>query len=168
MICYLAGQYTEDDQNTQAILQNLRGIVPHDSLIYIERILTTGTPAKFFGESSYKNFLDFWHYGNHKSISNNKNKFEKVMNKEDKNHYLLPLPWWLAQFIQNLHLTPQGLIIKTGKNDHLVFDASHMIKFYPLCSNMMTTPSVEHPIEYGNAFKRYLTWIYNIRISLQQ
>ena len=41
-----------------------------------------------------------------------------------------------------------------------------MIKFYSLCSNMMTTPSIEHPIEYGDAFLRYLTWIYNMGISL--
>ena len=114
MIRYLAGQYTGDDQNTQAILHNLRGILPHDTLIHIERILTAGAPAKFFGDSLYKFFLDFWRYGNHKSISNNKNKIEKVMNKEDKHRYLLPLPCWLARFIQNLHLTPQGLIIKTG------------------------------------------------------
>ena len=166
MIRYLAGQYTGDDRNTQAILQNLRGIVPRETLLHIKRILTVGSPAKFLGESSYKNFLEFWRYGNHKSISNNKIKIEKVMNKEDKHRYLLPLPCWLARFIPNLDLTPQGLIIKTGKNDHLVFYASHMIKFYSLCSNMMTTPSIEHPIEYGDAFLRYLTWIYNMGISL--
>ena len=33
---------------------------------------------------------------------------------------------------------------------------------------MMTNPSVEHPIEYGDAFYRHLIWIYNIRISLPQ
>ena len=31
---------------------------------------------------------------------------------------------------------------------------------------MMTLSQVEHPIEYGNAFTRYLTWIYNMRITL--
>ena len=88
------------------------------------------------------------------------------MNKENKHNYLLPLPCWLARFIQNLHLTPQGLVIKPGKNDRLVFDASHLIKFDSICSNMMTNPSVEYPITYGDAFSRYLTWIYNMRISL--
>ena len=84
-----------------------------------------GAPAKFFGESSYKNFLDYWHYDNHKSILNNKSKIEKVMNKEDKHQFIIPLPCWLARFIQNLYITPQSLIIKPGKNDRLVFDASH-------------------------------------------
>ena len=31
---------------------------------------------------------------------------------------------------------------------------------------MMTYPIMEQPIEYGDAFERYLTWIYNMRISL--
>ena len=38
------------DQN---ILQNLRGKIPPDTLIHIERILTTGAPAKLFAEFSY-------------------------------------------------------------------------------------------------------------------
>ena len=88
------------------------------------------------------------------------------MNKEEKHKYLLPLPGWLARFIPNIHISPQGLIVKVDKNDRLVFDASHLIKFYSVCSNMMTSPHLEHPIEYGNAFTRYLTWIYNMRISL--
>ena len=88
------------------------------------------------------------------------------MNKEDKHRYLLPLPCWLARFIPNLHVSPKGLIVKVDKNGHLVFDASHLINFYSICSNMTTLPHLEHPIEYGNAFTRYLTWIYNMRISL--
>ena len=56
--------------------------------------------------------------------------------------------------------------MKLEKNDRLIFYASHLIKFYSICSNMMTLPSLEHPIEYGTAFTRYLTWVYNMRISL--
>ena len=37
------------------------------------------------------------------------------MNKEDKNQYLIPLPNWLAQFLPNLHITPQGLLAKNEK-----------------------------------------------------
>ncbi len=166
MIRYLGGQYTGDDRNVRTILENIRGIVPDDTVAHVERILTTGAPAAFHGESSVQNFLDYWRYGNHVSVNSNKAKIEKVMNKEDKHRYLLPLPCWLARFIPNLHVSPQGLIVKVDKNDRLVFDASHLIKFYSICSNMMTLPQLEHPIEYGDAFTRYLTWIYNMRISL--
>ena len=47
-----------------------------------------------------------------------------LKNKEDKNQYLIPILNWLARFIPNLHITPQGLLIKKGKNDRLVWDGS--------------------------------------------
>ena len=37
------------------------------------------------------------------------------MNKEDINQYVLPLPNWIARFVNNLHLTPQGLLQKPKK-----------------------------------------------------
>ena len=41
----------------------------------------------------------------------------KAMNKEDRNQYLISLPIWLARFGRHIHVTPQGLVIKPGKND---------------------------------------------------
>ena len=37
------------------------------------------------------------------------------MNKEDRNQYVLPLPNWIARFVKNLQLTPQGLLQKPKK-----------------------------------------------------
>ena len=142
MIRYLGGQYTGDDQNVVQILQSIKGLVPVDTFAHVERILTTGVPAVLHGYSSVKKFLEYWRCGNHILVNLNRAKIEKVMNKEDKHRYLLPLPCWLARFIPNLHISPQGLIIKLDKNDRLVFDASYLIKFYSICSNMMTTPSL--------------------------
>ena len=93
MIRYLAGQYTGDDRDNLVILRNLRGKILDNTLSRIAHILTTGAPAEFSAESSYENFPDYLHYGNHKFVSNNKLKIEKFMNKEDKHHYLLPLPY---------------------------------------------------------------------------
>jgi len=165
IIRYLGGQYTGDDRNVTEIINYLQGIVPDETVTQIKNILTTGAPTVFHGESSVANFLDYWRYGNHKSITDNKANIEKVMNKEDKHKYLLPFPCWLARFIPNMHVTPQGLVVKPGKNDRLVFDASHLIKFYSICCNMMTTPSKEPKIEYGTAFQRHLKFIYNLRIT---
>eukprot|EP00957_Ditylum_brightwellii_P171115 13026027-Ditylum_brightwellii.AAC.1 len=44
-------------------------------------------------------------------------KIRRVMNKENRNCYLLPLPCWITRFIPHLHVTPQELIVKPGKND---------------------------------------------------
>ena len=49
---------------------------------------------------------------------------EPAMNKEDRNQFIIPLPSWLTRFIRHLHITPQGLVIKPGKNDRLIWDGS--------------------------------------------
>ena len=70
--------------------------------------------------TTHKNFLDFFRYGNHSSINKNIEQTMKAMNKEDRNQFLIPLPSWLTRFIRHHHITPQGLLIKPGKNDRLI------------------------------------------------
>eukprot|EP00957_Ditylum_brightwellii_P180347 13738866-Ditylum_brightwellii.AAC.1 len=60
------------------------------------------------------------------------------MNKEDRNCYLIPLPRWMTRFIPHLHVTPQGLIVKPGKNDRLVFDRSIKLNWNSHPVNSMT------------------------------
>ena len=74
--------------------------------------------------STHDNFMDFFRYGNHSSIDKDVEKTKKSMNKEDRNQYLIPLPIWLTRFIYSLHVTPQGLLVKKGGNDRLVWDDS--------------------------------------------
>ena len=46
------------------------------------------------------------------------------MNKEGRNQFLIPLPSWMTRFIKHLHLTPQGLLTKPGKNMGLIIHTS--------------------------------------------
>ena len=87
------------------------------------------------------------------------------MNKEDKHKYLLPFPCWLSRFIPDIHVTPQVLVVLKGKNNILVFDAPHLIKFYSICCNMMTHPPAKPGIEYGDDFNRFLVYICIQRIT---
>ena len=89
----------------------------------------------------------------------------KTMNKEDRNQYLLPFPLWLARFVQNLHITPQGLISKPGKNDRLVWDGSFIPNWNATCINMMLSHDSEPEIIYGTAFLRHLETIWNFMIK---
>ena len=59
------------------------------------------------------------------------------MNKEDRNQFLLPVPSWIARFIPNLHLTPQGLLSKPGKNDRLIWDGSFIPNWSATSINIM-------------------------------
>ena len=74
------------------------------------------------------------------------------MAKENKHAYVMPFPSWIVRFIPNLHLTPQGLVIKPGKNDRLFFDGSHLINFNSSCVNMFTNLKLEPKTRYGTSF----------------
>eukprot|EP00957_Ditylum_brightwellii_P023897 1801893-Ditylum_brightwellii.AAC.1 len=63
--------------------------------------------------------LTYWRYGNHSTLEKNIENVRKVMNKVDRNCYLIPHPCWMTRFIPHLHVTPQCLIVKPGKNDRL-------------------------------------------------
>ena len=75
------------------------------------------------------------------------------------------LPIWVARFIPNLYLSPQGLIMKENREDRLVNDASHLQSFDPICVNMLTLPKKESQLEYGKSFVAHLTQIYDSRIT---
>ena len=87
------------------------------------------------------------------------------MNKEDRNQYVLPFPNWLARFVKNLHLTPQGLLQKPGKNDRLIWDGSFQPTWDSKCINMMIDKKNEPELVYGHAFDRYLVEVWNQRIT---
>ena len=87
------------------------------------------------------------------------------MNKEDKNNYVIPLPHWLARFIQHLFFTPQHILEKPGKKDRQIFDGSK--RYNPHCSsiNMMTSTRLgtEADCLFGDVRERIWKRIYNIR-----
>jgi len=90
----------------------------------------------------------------------------KALVKEDKYNFFIPLPSWMTKFLYNMHLSPEGLVIKPGKADRLVFDATFKINPNSLSLNTSWTHvHDEPPIWYGTAFFRHLTRIWNLRIS---
>eukprot|EP00957_Ditylum_brightwellii_P060279 4577840-Ditylum_brightwellii.AAC.1 len=92
-------------------------------------------------------------------------KVRKVMNKEDRNCYLISLPCWMTRFIPHLHFTPQGLIVKHGKNDRLVFDGSIKLHWNLKPVNSMTHVKYEPEVIFGQALPKHLIRIWNLRIS---
>ena len=72
----------------------------------------------------------------------------------------------MTRFFYHLHLSPEGLVIKPGKSDRLVFDATFKIHPTSLSLNTAWTHvKDEPPIWYGSAFRRHLLRIWNLRIS---
>ena len=89
----------------------------------------------------------------------------KTMVKEARNDYVIAFPSWLAHLCHNIHLTPQGLVVKPGKADRLVWDGSFLINYDSTCINSMQDPSKSPPIYYGDALTRHFTRIYNLRVT---
>lgn len=88
-----------------------------------------------------------------------------TMNKEDRKDHVLTLPAWLAPFIPRLMLSPNGLVIKFGKNHHLVFDASYMLHENLTSFNVYIDLFDEPNIVFGEAWLKFLTTIYNLCIT---
>jgi hypothetical protein len=104
-------------------------------------------------------------YGNHPTVSKNREKVMKTMNKEDRKEHVLTFPAWLAPFIPHLMLTPNGFIIKPGKNDRLIFDASFMLHMLSRPFNAFIDLNDEPDIVFGHAWTKFLIAIYNLRIT---
>ena len=166
VIRFLGGNYTGEYRDTKNTVKLLVDSKCNKKIIKdLKRLLEVGCPNKMNVSSSHKHLLDFLRYGNHSSIDKNIEKTTKTMNKEDKNQYLLPLPCWMARFIKNLHVTPQGLVIKPGKNDRLIWDGSFIPNWQATCINMMLSTDTEPEIIYGETFMKHLESIWNLRIT---
>eukprot|EP00957_Ditylum_brightwellii_P059641 4527291-Ditylum_brightwellii.AAC.1 len=86
------------------------------------------------------------------------------MNKEDKHCYVILLPNWLARFIAHIHVTPQDLIIKPGKNDSLVFDGSNLQDWNSLPVNRVAHTKNDPMVTFDQALTNHLIKIWNLRI----
>jgi hypothetical protein len=104
-------------------------------------------------------------YGNHPSLSTHIAKVMETMNKEDRKDHVLTFPAWLARFVPHLMTTPQGYVMTPGKNDRLVFDASFMLHEDSRPFNHCIDLSDEPEIIFGGAYTKYLTAIFNLRIT---
>jgi hypothetical protein len=62
-------------------------------------------------------------------------------------------------------LTAQGFVMLPGKNDRLVFNASFILSLLSRPLNHLINMDNEPKIIFGGAWKKYLTWIYNLWIT---
>ena len=162
----LGENYTCEYRDTSSTLKALRATHCDEVVISdIKGTLLTGCQNKMNASPIHSNFLEFTRYGNNTTVKKNLDQVLKSLNKEDRNQYLLPFPNWLVRFFKNLHLTHQGLLSKPGKNNILIWDGSFQPEWNSTCVNMMLNRDDKPEVVYGDAFMRYITQIWNLRIS---
>jgi len=91
----------------------------------------------------------------------------ETMNKEERNNYVVHVPHWIWRFVPHCFITPQHILMKPGKKDHQIFDASRRYQWDSVPVNaMISTP---HGSELTCLFQLVQTDIliraYNLRIS---
>jgi len=165
VIRFCGNNYVNAHIDPIALRKQLTGIVPETIINYVCRSLITGAPSQINAHTTSKNFWTYLRYGNHVSITSRPELVEKSLNKEERNNYTLPFPSWTARFIPNLHVSPSGIIVKPGKKDRIIFDASFHVHHASYAPNDWTHSSDEPPIYYGSALVRHLQRIWNLRIT---
>ena len=125
----------------------------------VERIFTTGCPAYVLGHFSRETFLQYKEYRNHSTVLKNPGLIKKAINKEDNLNFVMPFPCWIARLIPHLHLTPNGIVVKPGKEDRLTYDSTIKLAWNSQPISLITDTAKEPKIRYGTAFKRHLLQI---------
>jgi hypothetical protein len=161
----IGGNHVGSHRDPDVILPHLEGLLEPKVLSELRRIYSNGCPARFNDEGTAKEFAEQLAYGNHASLDGNLDKVMKTMNKEDRKDQVLTFPEWVAHFIQHLMLTAQGYVMLPGKNDRLVFDASHMLHADSRPFNHRVDNAHEPEIFYGGSWLQYLIFLYNLRIT---
>ena len=161
----IGGHHVGAHRNHEELLERVKHLLPPKLLKELRRVLVDGCPAKFNAEGTHLEFQEMFAYGNHPTVSKNSEKVMKTMNKEDRKEHVLTFPAWLAPFIPHLMLTPNGFVIKHGKNDRLIFDASFMLHMLSRPFNAFIDLHDEPDIVFGQAWTKFLIAIYNLRIT---
>jgi hypothetical protein len=173
ILSVLRGEYTADYRDTSSIIRILQyHNCPEEIVNEVERIYTIGAPANFRAQSTQENFNAYLSYNNHKSAVIKPDIIGKLINKEVDRAYAITFPSWLAPFMNNIHLSPIGLIEKKDKNPRLIVDHSFDNPIKGLHDPKRICPvnkfhwiTTEIKLAYGTAFINHLTRIYNLRIT---
>ena len=103
----------------------------------------------------------------HSSINKCLPQVTKVLNKEERNQFVMAFPNWIARFAPDIFLSPQHNLQKEGKKDRLIFDAKLMVAPTAIPINLMTSTheGVELQCEFGHTWHNILKRVWNLRIS---
>jgi len=164
---YLGGPHVGAHRDARATLAAIRDLVCAEVYAELERLWTHGAPAVCNAAASEANFQAYRKYGNHTSVLEDSEKTWKALVKENKRGACLTMDPRLLHFLHHAHLTPQGMVdlCKVHKTPRPIFDSSFRPKPWCMAINDWTHKSNEPRLVFPAAFKRFCTYLYNLRIS---
>ena len=167
VVRFIGGPHVAEHRDLVALDRKLRGIIDAETLDDLLATWSQGVPHHCNATSSEQNFQAFVRYGNLPSVSSDPEKTYQALLKDNKRGYCLIFDPRAIHFILNCHVTPQGVIDldKPFKNPRPIFDSTFRPKPWCFAINDWTTKDTEPPIIFMTAFKEFLVYLYNLRLT---
>jgi hypothetical protein len=167
LVRWVGGPHTGAHRDVDATLTYLEGKIDPAILSDIERIFRNGIPNTCNASASEENFQSYLSYGNHSSIDEVPDKTYKSFVKDHARGYCLAFDERIVHFVLNCHITPGGLVNTdhSSKPARPIFDSSFRPTHSSYGINDWTNKATEPDILFANSFQKFLTWIYNLRIT---
>ncbi len=162
---WMGGEYTGYHHDAQRTLAVVRPYITAGDYNHIEQILLDGCPAELMFTEPLDNKLNMIRQGNSKSFNDNPNLIRKAMNKEDQYSHLVPFNEDTCRASAYLRHTIQKVVMKLGKNDHLVWDGTTILLDLDIVMNQVTPVTREAPVTFGHIKIQLYINIYNTHIS---
>jgi hypothetical protein len=165
VVRYIKGEYIGENRNVPQILHDVSSHINDSDAAHIECILTQGCPSRLNFEETSDMKASMIQKGNQATFKMHPEIVTKTMNKEEKHSHLLSVKLWVLHFSPWCCHTAQGMLIKPGKNPHVIFDALTKGHPHEVVLNDVTTTEFEANITFGLAKLKSLQRIYNLRVS---
>jgi hypothetical protein len=140
----LGGEYTGAWRDVDAILHEIQSVVNLEDYQHVKRILTKGCPSKLMFDEPRENKLKMIKRGNQKTVLENPELVNKIINKEDRYSHLIPLHDWVCTLGPHLRHNPQGVV----DLKRLIWDSSTKRSPHDLVLNDQTPTDEEAEVTF--------------------
>jgi hypothetical protein len=180
LVRWLGGEYTNNFRDWEAAFEVVDSVrqqhvppgYPPVDIDRAFRACTAGIPLAGIFECSKSSTWRREQYDNHPPlVAEHDAVWEKLRAEEQLSFYIM-LPRFIAYFIYGLHLSPLNFVWRKGKGRACVNNSSTIGQHDDGAPNAsIPAPGTsdcddECPaVHYASAFKRHVTWIWNLRIS---
>ena len=167
LVCrWLGREYTADWRlgYWEDLPDELKGLIPDSDLDHIWRILYGEVPSELNYHESATIKRHFLEATDHPSLSIYPKVMTKAINKEEHHPHVIPVNDWIVWMSLVCHHVPQMIIYKDDKG-WVIWNGTSKSKTEIDAMNEITPIDHESEVTFGNTFRQFCTYIYNLRVS---
>ena len=135
---YFGGKYTAEWRDVCDISAELGIKVSGSDREHICQIMTRGFPAEFNWEELIENKERLIRRNNNPLVKANVQLILKMLDMMERNHHVVPFPWWIVQASTYAHHTPQIFLMKKRKVEPSCMRSKNEELAYEITMNKMT------------------------------